>query len=231
MSDPTWLFLLPDVPFDRLRSAGVAIVPTGPGRWHAGMLHRAGGGGAHLLHLAWDHDLRNTLPSHQYAWVQLDLPPARLLSIAAMCRRIAKLHARPGGGLPYAFRYRETAFSADGRILLGKSEHGLTCATFILAVLSSTGIELLSLAEWPHRDDDIERHSELLDLLRRDSRITADHLAAVAAEKSCVRYRPEEVVGAASWARLPVSFIDAQTAAGHIKRTFAVRATSTARPP
>lgn len=223
MDDPKWLFLPPDVPFEKLRSAGVAIMPTGPGRWHAGMLHRATEGTAYLLHLAWDQDLRNAPPSNEYAWVQLDLPPARLLSIAAMCRRIAKLHASPRGGLPYAFRYRETAFSTDGRIPLGKSEHGLTCATFILAVLRSTGIDLLRLAEWPRREGDVERHRELLDMLRRDPRVAADHLAAVAAEESCVRYRPEEVVAAASSADLPLSFVDACAAAEHIATVFAQR--------
>ena len=231
MGDPTWLFLLPEVPFDRLRSAGLAIMPTGPGRWHAGMLHRAGEDSAYLLHLAWDHDLRNAPPSREYAWVQLDLPPARLLSIAAMCRRIAKIHARPEGGLPYAFRYRETAFGVDGRILLGKSEYGLTCATFILAVLRSAGVDLLRFAEWHHRDGDVERHHELLAMLRGDPRIAADHLAAVASEVRCTRYRPEEVVGAASSAPLPVSFIDAQAAAGHITRTFALRTASTTSTP
>ena len=228
MTDPTWLFFLPDAPLDQLRSAGVAIMPTDPGRWHAGMLHRAGTETVRMLDLAWDHWLRNSPPSNECAWVQLDLPVERLLSIAAMCRRIAKLHARLGGGLPYAFRYQETTFSANGAVLLGKTEHGLTCATFVLAVLRSTGVELLDFAGWPHRDEDVIRHRELLAMLQSDSRVAEEHVAAVVAEVSCVRYRPEEVVGAASFADLPVTFVDAQAAAGRIATAFAFRAASKA---
>lgn len=185
-ADPGWLLFLPEAPFDQLRSAGVAIMATDPGRWHAGMLHRAGTNTVYMLDLAWDHRLRNSPPDNECAWVQLDLPNVRLLSVAAMCRRIAKLHARPGCGLPYAFLYQETTFKVDGAVLLGKSEHGLTCATFVLAVLRATGIELLDLAGWPNRHDDVVRHQELLAWLEKDSRVAKEHVAAVAAEVNCI---------------------------------------------
>lgn len=66
MTAPTWLFCPPAMPFDRLRSAGVAIIPTRPERWHAGMLHRAQGEPVAMLDLAWDHLLRNAPPEAQY---------------------------------------------------------------------------------------------------------------------------------------------------------------------
>lgn len=226
MSDSIWLHFLPDVPLEGLRSAGVAITLTGPGRWHAGMLHRPQEEVVNMLDLANDHWLRNSPPSNKYAWVQLELPAVRLLSVAAMCRRIAKLYASPARRLPYAFRYIETIFSVDGKMLLGKSEHGLTCATFILAVLKSAGVDLLKLGEWPQRDGDVDRHRELLAMLQGDSNVSRAHIAEVAAEVRCVRYRPEEVVGAASSAQLPVSFVDAETAAGRLTQAFALRATS-----
>lgn len=223
MTDGSWLFFLSDAAPEKLRSAGLAILATGRGRWHAGMLHRAADEAVRMLDLANDHWLRDSPPSSKVAWVQLALPSARLLSVAAMCRRIAKLYASPGGGLPYAFRYRETGFRADGRMLLGKSEHGLTCATFVLAVLKSVRVDLLKLADWPHREEDAARHRELLAMLRADPRIARAHVDAVADEINCIRYRPEEVVGAASRAELPVSFIDAVAAAEQIKRAFALR--------
>lgn len=226
MPDPIWLHFLPDVPFEGLRSAGVAITLTGPERWHAGMLHRPQEEVVNMLDLANDHWLRNSPPSNKYAWVQLELPAVRLLSVAAMCRRIAKLYASPARGLPYAFRYKDTVFSADGKMLLGKSEHGLTCATFILAVLKSAGVDLLKLDEWPQRDGDMDRHRELLTMLQGDPNVSRAHIAEVTGEVRCVRYRPEEVVGAASLAQLPVSFVDAETAAGQLIQAFALRATS-----
>lgn len=190
------------------------------------MLHRAEGEPVKMLDLGWDHWLRNAAPDTKYAWVQLELPAVRLLSLAAMCRRIAKRYSVPGPGLPYAFLFKETAFSADGKVLLGQTEHGLTCATFILAVLKSVGLDLLQLTEWPHRDTDVERHRELLDNLQRDPRVSRAHVEAVNAEVNCVRYRPEEVVGACSSAGLPVSFVYAEAAGEQIIRTFKARTTS-----
>ena len=226
MPFPIWLHFLPDVPLEELRSAGVAMALTGQGSWHAGMLHRPQEEAVNMLDLANDHWLRNSPPSNKYAWVQLELPAVRLLSVAAMCRRITKLYTSPARGLPYAFRYQKTVFNVDGKILFGKSEHGLTCATFILAVLKSAGVDLLKLGEWPQRDDDMDRHRELLAMLQGDSNVSKAHIAEVAAEVNCVRYRPEEVVGAASSAQLPVSFLDAETAARQLTQAFALRAAS-----
>jgi hypothetical protein len=224
MSDPAWLAFVTEVPLEYLRSAGVAITPTGPGRWHAGMVHRAEGEPAALLDLANDHWLRNAPPSHRYAWIQLSLPAVRLPSVAAMCRLIAKRYASPAGGLPYAFRYSETLFSSDGQVLLGRSEHGLTCATFVLAVLRSVRVELLNVSEWPHREEDVVRHGELLAMLKSDERVKKEHIEAVAGEVRCVRFRPEEVAGAASSSRLPASFGHAEAAATQIVQAFATRA-------
>src|SRR5580698_3276519 len=110
VTEPIWLLFPPDAPFEGLHSAGVAITPTTPGNWHAGLLHQGKGSPVRLLHLAWDHDLQNEPPKPRYAWIQLALPRARLLNVAAMCRRIAKVYALRGRGLPYAFRFKDAAF-------------------------------------------------------------------------------------------------------------------------
>ncbi|MFS8067609.1 MAG: hypothetical protein ACMG6S_14695 [Byssovorax sp.] len=224
MATPTWLLFQSGVPIEKLRFLGVAITPTSPGRWHVGVLHRADGDPVNLLHLAFDHKLLNSPPGAKYAWVQLQLPDLRLRSVAANCRLIARRYASPKRGLPYGLRYEKTTFRADGKMRLGKAEHGMTCATFILAVLRSAGVELLSLADWPPRDGDKERHLELLDMLRNDPEVARDHVAAIATEVNGVRYRPEEVVGAASSAQLPVSFLLAEAAAEQIMTAFALGA-------
>jgi len=50
-------------------------------------------------------------------------------------------------------------------------------------------------------------------MLRGDLNVAREHVDKIVAEVNCVRYRPEEVVGAASSAELPVSFLDAEAAA------------------
>jgi hypothetical protein len=120
---------------------------------------------------------------------------------------------------------REGVRAAWPRAPLRVPLQGLTCSTFVLAVLSSVRINLVKLAEWPSRPADVARHKELLDLLDGDPKVSRDHVAAVRAEVTCVRYRPEEVAGAASSPEPPVSFVVAQAAAEHITRAFARRAT------
>ncbi len=158
------------------------------------------------------------------AWQKILSTFKSWFGVAAHCRLIARRYASPERGLPYGLRYEKTTFRADGKMRLGKAEHGLTCATFILAVLRSAGVELLSLADWPVRDGDKERHLELLDMLRNDPEVARDHVAAIATEVNGVRYRPEEVAGAASSAQFPVSFLFAEAAAEQIMTAFALGA-------
>jgi hypothetical protein len=224
--------LVSEVPLGNLQFAGVAIAQMDPGWYHAGMLHREDDGPVVMLDLGWDHFLRNEPPDQKYAWVQLKLHALRLRSVAAMCRRIARVYARPEPGLPYAFRYKDAVFGDDGRLVLGDSEHGLTCATFVIAVLKSVSVELLNLTEWPHRRQDEERHRQLLARLDEDPRVSRAHVAAVSDEVQCVRYRPEEVVGASASMQMPVPFCLAETAGEHIVRVLELRsAPPPANPP
>lgn len=214
MNQPAWLHFRADAPIDQLQSVGVAISTTGPGRWHTGIVHGSRDKEILLLHLAWHHRLCNEPPGDEIAWIQLQLPALRLRSIAAF---------------PYAFRYEETSFAPDGQLRLGGTEHGLTCATFVLALLRATGVELLDVSTWPTRPDDTAWHAEVLALLQRHG-ASPDHIARVRSEVGCARFRPQEVAGACSGGAFPTSFASARAAASRIEAAFASR-TAVDQPP
>lgn len=188
---------------------------------HCGVLFTSGGK-AEFLHLA-SHKvlLRQDVPSRstlRYAWVAPPLARERCLAVAALCRRIWKRHEEHG--LPYGLRYDATTFTQTGELRLGHDEVGLTCATFVLAVFRSGGIELLRCAEWVERPDDIDRQRALVAMLRDDPSVPPSHVDAIDREVRSLRYRPTEVAAACEVLTLPCSFADATRGAESIVRMF-----------
>ncbi|MEZ4406146.1 MAG: hypothetical protein R3A52_06705 [Polyangiales bacterium] len=205
---PEWLSPVQE---GNVRDAAVAVLS--PDAQHVGVAWRDAGGTLSLLHLAFHYDLRNdTPPSKRYYAVSPSLEPERLAQVAAMCERVLKRQRR---GIPYGFRYDATAFSRDGRLVLGNEERGLTCATFVLALYRSVGVELLRVAEWPDdRPDDEARWTALLEVLRSGCP-DAEHVSAVAREVRSRRFRPEEVAGGSS-RPAPSPFVQAVAAANEL---------------
>lgn len=217
MTRPPWLNR--EVDLASLKDAGLAIRLTDPPYSHCGILFRTEGETVHLLHLAFHHRLERQPSAVDYEWVQLQLPPLRLESVAALCELIWRQHQK-GDEIPYALRFLRSQFAPTGALLLGTTEHGLTCATFILAVLRGASVELLTVDQWPPRPDDESQQRFVLQILDRWKDVASEqerpalgkHIAAVQRESGCARFRPEEVVAAASFTSLPVPFADAETA-------------------
>lgn len=118
-------------------------------------------------------------------------------------------------GLPYGVRYEGANFErTTGELrLLSPTGHGLTCATFVLALFETIDLELLQLDTWQEREDDSRWHGVIVDAIRqcvqRSNSTTEDraHPGLVADEAPCARFRPEEVVaGILRIESLPVSF-------------------------
>lgn len=159
-----------------------------------------------MLHLAWHLDLRNVSARPDYIWVDPSVNERRAKQVAAFCRRVWRQN---GKSIPYAFSHPNDCFdSRTGQFLFGETKLGLTCATFIIAVFQAVGLKLLDLDSWPARPDDVQWQQSILDMLRQQG-ASADHLRSVDREVGAVRFRPEEVGGAAAHAPWPVGFGDA----------------------
>jgi hypothetical protein len=195
-------------PFNHIRDAGIALREVNPQQRHIGVLYRDSASNDVLfLHLAWHFDLKCNPPNETYLWIDPAIHPRRLIQVAAVCRMVWRANGR--NTIPYGFCPPSDCFDATtGEYLFGPTQYGLTCATFVLAIFHRAGIVLVHYETWPvNRPGDAEWQTSIVDALRNTSTATPEHIRAVQSDVGAtVRYRPEEVAGAAIVVPMPASF-------------------------
>lgn len=182
--------------------SGIIISHVGGGQLHCGIAYKSENQ-ANALHLAWHYDLRDqpaeSLYSHGYYFTLPSIDTIRQRVIAAKCHRISQAKDQ---GIPYGLLYEGATFDDDGILRLEGNEHGLTCATFVMAVYASCGITLCNYAAWPpRREEDSSWHASIIALLRHSA--SQEHLHNLEREKGCARFRPEEVAASITFPDLP----------------------------
>lgn len=197
-----------------LRHVAVVIGEPSHDQRHTGIVFQVDANAAHLfMHLAWHNDFRlqNRIGSN-YCWVDPNVPTARLRQVAAICEDIA--HANQHGQIPYSFGSPISAFDEQTKeFLVGPTNTGLTCASFVLAVFERAQLRLTHYGGWSSPDsDDIRWQEMVVEVLRSTSGVTPEHIRIVEQETATsVRYRPEHVAGAAAIrGRRPVKYISAK---------------------
>lgn len=187
------VFLADEVSISNVGVVAVGLKTFGQQR-HVGIIYRSGKE-LRSLHLGNHHDLRDDETSWTF-WISPRIPTLRLRQVAAKCRQVA--HAN-GQFIPYAFSAPNGCFSEKtGEYLLGPTNLGLTCATFVLAVFAAVGVHLLNYSDWPVRADDVEWQTNVLRGLAAQPGVSPDHLQAVRNQVGFVRVRPTEVGAAAA---------------------------------
>ena len=210
---------------DDIRHVAVVVGEVGnevDDQRHAGIVYRVDDSGQlQFLHLAWNRDLRlqDRIPN-RYCWVDPQIPKARLRQLAAICEDIA--HANLVEQIPYSFGSPTEAFDErTKKFLLGPTTTGLTCASFVLAVFERAQLRLARYIGWASPDlDDIRWQQSVLDALRMTPGVSQEHINAVEREVgNSVRYRPEQVAGAAAIRkRRPVKYRYAKSLGSEIVR-------------
>jgi hypothetical protein len=216
-----WVLSLDAVPAPPRALFGVAIgvtdVVADPPimQLHTGLLHRGDEPDAsvELLHLAFHALLvRSPLPDGDvhYVWVRMAVDEDRVEAVVALCRRIWE-RKRENPEIRFGVIYEGGKFRDDGTLDLGGNAIGLTCATFVLAVLHGAGLDVVDFTGWPTRGDDVAWHDYIVRKLeeyrqRYPDRVTLDHIRGVRAERGCSRLRPEEVAAACAQSPLPARF-------------------------
>lgn len=192
----------------------IAVAEPEPGQRHIGILYRPEAlASPRFLHLAWHHRLcddGNVEPIYRCVLL-VGVPRMLEPTIVAQCKRSA---ASDRTGIPYGFGFQPTMVTRDPTTgaLLVHGASGLTCATFVLAILELANVHLVDMATWKDRDGDAAWKDKILLALRRHGADDA-HLAAVRADFGAVRIRPEDVGGAGTVSPLPSAFT-AATARG-----------------
>lgn len=194
------MFSQKDKPLEEIRHVAIMIAEPVLNQRHTGIVYRADEfSGPMWLHLAYHEDLRHdqVVPA-KYFWIDPSIKSRRLRQVAGVCVDIAE--ANSPTSIPYSFGIPQRAFdSRSKKFLVGPSKSGLTCASFVLAVFDCAGLPLVYYSGWPPPDDEDKRwqQSVLADLRRRNA--NPEHIAAVEREVgNSVRYRPEQVAGAAA---------------------------------
>lgn len=185
-----------EVPFDGENFIGVVVTGDETQR-HAGIYYNTGiDNSNHFLHLAFHYRLRRDNPESSHCWLPLDgFDIDEKLSIAIWIDSIWNTnHNR----VPYGINYSNSIhFNNTGAWTASADDGGLTCATFILAIFSDFGFPLVDTASSIRRDSDQIWQSKILETLSNFAppeyiEKQRNHIGQSA------RYRPEEVVGAAS---------------------------------
>ncbi len=166
------------------------------------------------LHLAFHHSFVATeiINTDSYIWQTPKIHPFRLKNIAAKCLSIVDIQNNNVNLLPYAFGYTaKRKFNNEGlyKNYEDGDEYGMSCATFVLTVFNSFGIDLLDWKNWFDREDDEETFKRLLAILnfrRRSGQVSQIHYDNVANEKNVPKIRPEEVFSSSFCLKLPMSF-------------------------
>lgn len=195
---------------------------------HIGLLYRDedAEGGITMLDLAWHHRLRSNPPQPGHLWVEPAVPPELAPAFQQLCKVVAnKYGGRKPRSIAYALRYETGSFDPASGEFLNATGHGLTCATFVLAMFASYGVHLVCVEEWLACKNEVRAAEDhvwqkkivkslrcTLESKRRrsDAREIEAHLAAVEGEIGCARFRPEEVAAAGTVAKLPAGFAHAE---------------------
>lgn len=206
-------------PSDRL---AIYIKSTGIGSFHAGIVYLSYGV-RYLFHQ--EFHLKTTqevfdgnVLDRSVRFVVVDCENERLDSLIGLLRLVAKTNEPIGYALKY---FPDIKFDTlNGKLLLG-SGLGLSCSTFVMVLFVSAGYPLVDHSTWPTelRAGDLDRQNELvktLELHKVRFNVSEEHINEVKKEIGCVRYRPEEVAGAAFYSPLPIGFINAELAGVHL---------------
>ena len=170
--------------------------------------------GIHILHLKSHKKLfYNEDWSDFRCIVKPSIHPLRLDAMIPLCYLIRDKIGDEDSQVPYGFYYDEYASYdlGSGVLSLGCHDSGLTCATFVMTLFHSIGIDLIDIENWTKRpeDDDWEtRIKRLFSSYKDRVDMSKEHLETLKYEISigCPRFRPEEVaVSSALYFNQPAS--------------------------
>ncbi|THK37377.1 hypothetical protein EHS39_14220 [Ensifer sp. MPMI2T] len=203
--------------FENVDRVGLAIGRSNATQNHVGFLYLTDTG-PRMLHLAWHYHLQDDDPYDdpwkEYLWANFSLEDEENRS--ALAAVVATVWTNHTGNIPYGFSFEGSAFNADGSFVPPPIGQGLTCATFIVKVLSAAGFNLLDMTSWQGRDGDAEWRAKIIGWLEKTDGVDQGHINALREDINAMRIRPEDLVAAGISSPWPVSFGDASAIAEEV---------------
>ena len=137
-------------PFAQVQDVGIVIRLISPTQPHIGILYCIPPDAPSNLNLRDHFDLRSEPPTDNYSWMQIDLDEINRRLLASFCSVLAKKCCE----VPYGFTYNGLYFTPAGDYIAHDLGHGLTCATFVMAVFETQSLRILKTDEWLPADFD-----------------------------------------------------------------------------
>ena len=197
----------------QLESVSVACMLNSIGGLHVGFLYQREDSSRWLSHLAWELVFRNEPAGEQFmCWVNVRISRPNLEILAAVLEEM-----KSNRDVNYDVRYHgENSYFDQVTWAYIKQEPGLTCATFIMALLRSLHLELFNVSVWPGRLEDKPVLDALISQLEKCG-VEPARILAMRSNHQNIRFRPEEVCGAVGEASWPVPFTSAQLLGGEVR--------------
>lgn len=208
MEKPEYLFTLQGSLTDGESLCGVALnIDREDRHFHCGLAFINEDGQLNVLHLA-THNLlicENNEGDFD-CYIRPHINKFRQRAFIPLCNLIKKRIAEEGTKVTYGLRFDDYAEYDDSGVLhLAEHEIGLTCATYVLTLFHSIGIDLIALSNWPDREDDHLWHDDIVKTLKKykthpSVQMTREHLENLKeeAKQHPHRYRPEEVAASSA---------------------------------
>jgi predicted Rdx family selenoprotein len=203
------VFTSKDKPEQIIKHVAVVIKRTAPGLYHSALAYKLDGEWQ-MLELGW-FCLANGLmdiANADYIWINPEpaIHETRLALLATRCNQIWE--RKIDGGYPYGFSNPKNWINPDtGTAQRMPEGMGLTCASFVLAAFWSIATPLLNESTWILRpDEDKEYWERIIGYMKQSPKVTEQHLKGVIESLPAIRYRPEEVAGAAACDPIPADF-------------------------
>jgi hypothetical protein len=210
-----------DGTIEKVEHIGIVIGEPRDNQRHTGILYRVSDSDPlEYVHLAghcrfcWERASDPNCSLQQGdCWVEPAIHKSRLVQVAAICDSIANENTsdaiRTGFSSPVDVFDKKTK-----KFLLGPTQGGLTCASFVLAVFEHAQLPLVEYSGWPPPDEEDSRWQQsVLDGLRRlrskyPQLVSQEHIDCVENDVgNSVRYRPEQVAAAVALRELrPVKY-------------------------
>jgi len=184
-----------NAPFDQVDWIGFAIKRTAGRQFHVGILYKLNGKPVHLRHQC-DHRLLVDAPPTDFAYLWINVS-----ALGAINKRLIanKLSKAGGDKIPYGIGFKMNEQYLDKKTLKYCNTdpgNGLTCATYILAVLRTLGFDPFEYGEWHPTASDVGWQENSLSRKALQFPNDADHFSAEQTHVGGPRFRPEHVVGA-----------------------------------
>lgn len=172
---------------------------------HVGFVYRDSDDQISLSHLAFHHIHRPRQKDidEDYFVAASGLEPISQTIIAGMLDSLVQQ------ALPYGINEDGCVFRADNTLIPPPPGRGLTCATYVTALMEVFGFPIIQRETWPtQREGDAAFHAQIVQIMR-EHHVDPDHVTAVAEDVGAVsRVRPEEAAAAMTLSEddLPAAF-------------------------